>query len=140
MTMLDVVEHLTPGELDAALREARRILRPGGRLFVHTLPNASIYRVTYRIQRWSRPGRWRAWAADPRNEHELRMHVNEQTVPSLRQALRRAGFERPAVWLGQWMHTTFVPDNRAARLYHRLAARRLTRPLGAGDIWARAGR
>ena len=68
------------------------------------------------------------------------MHVNEQTVPSLRQALRRAGFERPAVWLGQWMHTTFVPDNRAARLYHRLAARRLTRPLGAGDIWARAGR
>jgi cyclopropane fatty-acyl-phospholipid synthase-like methyltransferase len=140
VTMLDVVEHLAPDELHAALGEARRILRPGGRLFVHTLPNATIYRVTYRLQRWSRPGRWRAWAAQPRNEHELRMHVNEQTVRSLRGALRRAGFASPEVWLGQWVHTTFVPEERAARLYHRLAARRVTRPLGAGDIWARAPR
>jgi SAM-dependent methyltransferase len=140
VTMLDVVEHLTPDELGAALREAHRVLRPGGRLFVHTLPNATIYRVTYRLQRFARPGRWRTWAADPRNEHELRMHVNEQTVGGLRRALRRAGFEGPEVWLGQWVHTTFVPDARAARLYHRLAARRLTRVFGAGDIWARAQR
>jgi hypothetical protein len=61
-------------------------------------------------------------------------------VRSLRGALRRAGFASPEVWLGQWVHTTFVPEERAARLYHRLAARRVTRPLGAGDIWARAPR
>jgi cyclopropane fatty-acyl-phospholipid synthase-like methyltransferase len=37
--MLDVVEHLTPTELDRTLAQARRILAPGGRLYIHTFPN-----------------------------------------------------------------------------------------------------
>lgn len=138
VTLLDVVEHLTPPELQTALTEARRVLRPGGRVFVHTMPNATIYDVTYRWQRRLRPDRWRRWPADPRKPGERVMHVNEMTVTGLRRALRGAGFGDVEVWLGAWMYTDFVPDERARGTYHRLAARRLTARLGKADLWARA--
>lgn len=136
VTMLDVVEHLTADELATALSEARRLLRPGGRLLIHTLPNRTIYDVTYRVQRLVWPPRWRAWPRDPRNEHERLMHVGEQTVGSLRRALKRAGFPAPKVWVGGIVYDGFVPPGRARTTYHRLAARRLTRRLGGADIWA----
>jgi SAM-dependent methyltransferase len=137
-TMLDVVEHLTADELDAALGEARRILRPGGRLYVHTFPNRTVYDVTYRLQRLARASRRRDWPADPRMDYERTMHVNEQTVPSLRRALE-AHFDDVRVWLGDWIYTDHVPDENGYALYHRLA--RLPKPLnrlGRGDIWADA--
>lgn len=140
VTMLDVVEHLTADELDAALAEARRILRPGGRILIHTLPSRTLYEVTYRLQRSLTPRRRREWPREPRNDFELRMHVGEQTVRSLRAALRRAGFEEVDVAPGLWIHDTFVPDERPRRLYRRLARFPLTRRLGAADLWAQARR
>lgn len=138
VTMLDVVEHLAPAELAAALREALRLLRPGGRLFAHTFPTRTLYQVTYRLHRLSRPGRRRRWPADPRNELERAMHVNEQTRRSLRRALAAAGFVAIDVRHGQWVYEDFVPDLAARALYHRLASHRLTRPLGVADLWAEA--
>lgn len=140
VTMLDVVEHLTDDELAASLSEARRILRPGGRLFVHTFPTSTIYDVTYRWQRAWHPGRRRRWPAEPRQEIELRMHVNEQTRGSLRAALRGAGFSTVHVETGRWVWDGFVPDARARRTYHLLDRWALTRPLGAADLWATAYR
>jgi ubiquinone/menaquinone biosynthesis C-methylase UbiE len=140
VTMLDIVEHLAPDELDRALREALRVLRPEGRLLVHTLPNRLIYDVTYRLQRRAWPPRWRAWPRDPRNDYERDMHVNEQRVGSLRRALRRAGFNAVHVGTGGWIHDEFVPDAAARRLYHRLAAHHLTARLGAADIWGHGRR
>lgn len=140
VTLLDVVEHLSPPELAAALSEAHRLLAPGGRVFVHTLPSRTLYEVTYRLQRLARPGRRARWPRDPRVELERRMHVNEQTVGSLRRALLSAGFSDVSVEPGEWIHAAFVPDPRARALYHRLAAHRLTRRFGAADLWATARR
>lgn len=138
VTMLDVVEHLAPVELQQSLREALRILRPGGRLFVHTVPTRTIYNVTYRALRWSSPRRWRQWPADPRNDYEHQMHCNEQTRSGLRRSLRAAGFRSVDVALGGWIYTDFVPDERYKRAYHRLARHRLTAPLGVANLFATA--
>jgi ubiquinone/menaquinone biosynthesis C-methylase UbiE len=140
VTMLDIVEHLTPQELHDTLVEARRILRPGGRLFAHTMPTRTVYGVTYRIQRLTVPGRRRRWPADPRVEPERVMHVNEQTRTSLHRALKRAGFASVSVTRGDWVHDRFVPDEQARRLYHRLARRKVTAWLAIADLWAEATR
>jgi ubiquinone/menaquinone biosynthesis C-methylase UbiE len=136
VTMLDVVEHLTPTELAASLQEARRVLRPGGRVFVHTAPTRTLYSVTYRLQRIALPWRLRRWPSDPRNQYEKTMHVNEQTRGSLRRALRHAGFAGVEVRPGQWVYADFVPSESARRLYHRLAKLRLTAPLGVCNLFA----
>lgn len=140
VTLVDVVEHLIPKELELTLSEVWRLLRPGGRVFIHTMPNRLIYDVTYRVQRAVWPPRWTRWPAQPRTEVERTMHVNEQTVRSMRRALTRAGFSEVRGHYGQWLHTSFVPSQRARRLYPWLARKRLTAPLGACDLFAEAKR
>jgi ubiquinone/menaquinone biosynthesis C-methylase UbiE len=140
VTMFDVVEHLTATELSAAFAEARRALRPGGRIFIHTFPTSTLYDVTYRLQRLSRLGRRATWPRDPRNEFEHTMHVGEQSLGSLRRALRAAAFAEVRVWPGEWIHTDFVPEEPARRLYHRLARVPLLRRFGIADLWAEARR
>lgn len=137
VTMLDVVEHLAPAELAVTLTEALRILRPGGRIVIHTTPSRTIYSFTYRLLRWSRPRRWRTWPSDPRNDYERTMHVNEQTVRSMRKALRKAGFDPAQASLGRWIYTDHVPEERAKRVYHLLAKLPLLDRFGVADIWGR---
>lgn len=135
VTMLDVVEHLAPAELDRTLAEARRLLRSGGRILVHTFPSRTIYDVTYRLQRLAYRSRRRTWPAQPRVEYEVLMHVNEQTVTSLRRALRRAGFSRGQAQLGAWIYTDFVPEEKAKKLYHQLARVPFLARCGVSNIW-----
>jgi len=136
VTMIEVVEHLSPVELHLALVEARRILKPGGRIFAHTMPNRLIYTFTYRVLRLLRP----RWPADPRNDYERTMHVNEQSARSLRNALRRAGFGDIHVRLGDWIYDDFLPDAWAKALYRRASRLRLLRPLVVGDLFADAAK
>ncbi|MDQ6804752.1 MAG: methyltransferase domain-containing protein [Actinomycetota bacterium] len=139
VTMLDVIEHLTPGEQADVLAQARRVLRPGGRIHVHTAPNRLIY-ATYQAQRVLIPWRILRWPRQPRHSYELTMHVGEHTARSLRRTLAGAGFAQVAVIHGEWVYEGFVPDERARKLYWRLAAHRLTKPLGVADLWGVAAR
>lgn len=135
ITMLDVVEHLTPHELRAALIEARRVLASGGRIFVHTAPSKLIYEPTYRALRMTRRRR-RHWPADPRTDYEREMHVNEQRAGTLRRALRAAAYDDVAVELGEWVRCEFVPDEKARRTYRRLARVPGLRRFAIADLYA----
>lgn len=124
--MFDVVEHLHPWELDEALAEIRRVLKPDGRFIVHTAPNIWYDRYAYPVVRVVRTlmGRGANYPKNPReflvsvNEH---VHVNEQSMWSLRRTLRAAGFEGK-VWLEsppQHGGESFFIDHLRSFLFHR---------------------
>ena len=100
--MFDLVEHLHPWELDQALAEVRRVLRPDGLLVVHTAPNVWYDRYAYPVVRWVRAlmGQKADYPKDPRAiiPANLDVHVNEQSALSLRRVLMQAGFHA-RVWL-----------------------------------------
>ncbi len=100
--MFDLVEHLHPWELHRALREARRVLHPRGRLVVHTAPNVWYDRYAYPVVRIARTlmGQGEHYPRDPRaiTPVNLDVHVNEQSALSLWNSLTRASF-RARVWL-----------------------------------------
>jgi ubiquinone/menaquinone biosynthesis C-methylase UbiE len=102
--MFDVVEHLYPWELDAALVEVVRVLRAGGMFVVHTAPNRWYDVYAYPLVRLVRTiqGKGRLYPKDPRAlnvAHNQDVHVNEQDMAGLRRNLKRAGFGRVKVWL-----------------------------------------
>jgi len=98
--MLDIVEHLYPQELNRALQEAYRVLKDGGKLIIHTMPNIWYYRLGYPLYRLLQRARGQALPADPRERWHFvqHVHVNEQGPWRLRKALQLAGF-RAKVWL-----------------------------------------
>lgn len=97
--MLDVVEHLYPAELEKAFSEIQRILKPGGKLVIHTMPNLWYYRFGYPLFRLAERMRGHSLPQDPRDRWEFRhVHVNEQTPIKLSKALHASQFQT-RVWL-----------------------------------------
>ncbi len=118
--MLDIVEHLYPQGLDEALSEAYRVLKPGGRIIVHTAPNVWYDRYAYPLVRQVRHwmGQGERYPENPRAflvEANVHVHVNEQSLLSLRRNLRRAGFGHLRVWLST------PPQHRQENPLFRLA-------------------
>ena len=100
--MFDVVEHLFPWELRASLSDSYRVLTPGGLIVVHTAPNRWYDQYAYPIVRLVRRAQGQRYPANPRALNvaaNVEVHVNEQSIRSLGQYLRRAGFSRVKVWL-----------------------------------------
>lgn len=109
--MMDVVEHLYPQELSAALDELRRVIRPGGRLILHTSPNKIFEEKVYphysrRINQAAlkisglfrvRDGLFNetmlpTGSEFPHDAYEREMHINEQSAPRLKAEVERHGF------------------------------------------------
>jgi len=118
--MFDIVEHLYPWELDAAMAEARRVLKSGGMLIIHTAPNRWYDVYAYPLVRLVRTlqGKGHLYPKDPRALNVAAnqdVHVNEQDMARLRRNLKRAGFGRIKVWLDT------PPQSRRESLPFRVA-------------------
>ena len=91
--MMDIVEHLYPDEVEAAFTQVRRLLKPGGKIVVHTVPNANYYRYVYPVYRFIKRLVGQNLPKNPRERvYHGHVHVNEQTVKNLRKALIKSGF------------------------------------------------
>jgi cyclopropane fatty-acyl-phospholipid synthase-like methyltransferase len=101
--MLDIVEHLYPKELSMALAEAYRVLRPGGRIVIHTAPNKwydqYAYPLVRRVRIWM--GQGDRYPRDPREiiPQNVHVHVNEQSVLGLWRDLKHHRFSNVRAWL-----------------------------------------
>lgn len=136
VTMLDVVEHLTPPELDQALQEARRVLAPQGRLVVHTMPNLWYYRIGYPLYREVQRLRGQRLPANPRDRWLYKeVHVNEQTPGALARTLRRNGFTS-RVWLQSTQSYDYEPAAKARFVMTALTKTPLLRRVFCNDIFA----
>ncbi|MGI9294916.1 MAG: class I SAM-dependent methyltransferase, partial [Pseudomonadales bacterium] len=98
ITMLDIVEHLTPGQLRLMFAEVKRLLKPGGYAVVHTLPNRWVYDIGYK---WFRHINHKL-PTQPRSEIEQQVHINEQDIVGLSNMLGQCGLHRE-VWLEQFI-------------------------------------
>jgi ubiquinone/menaquinone biosynthesis C-methylase UbiE len=148
----DVIEHLDPAQEPLALAELRRVLRPGGRLLVHTAPNKLFLQVGWRVSRPAMRVAGRGAAADELDRwiaQSKRYHVNEKTVFGLRKGLRRAGFEDVRAWVdpdvlrsGQHHLTEDASASAPLKAAARIAGLKPLRTFLGNDLyaWGVAGR
>ena len=116
VTLWDVLEHLH--DPLAALREVRRVLRPGGALFVR-VPNAASYVARLCGGYWS--------------GYDLPRHLTHFTPRTLARALRAAGFIELVTLYGSgstigalhslrfWLDDGRLPPGQAAALHRALS-------------------
>jgi ubiquinone/menaquinone biosynthesis C-methylase UbiE len=138
--MLDVVEHLTPDELDNAFQEVKRVLHSNGYLFIHTMPNLWYYKGGYKLFRFIQAVRGNHLPPDPRDRWAFKdLHVNEQTPLMLWRKLRKNGFQAKV-----WLRTTQSYEeekNKVARLLMKSLVRLpIIKLIFCNDIFAIAKR
>lgn len=128
VTMWDVIEHLTDPQ--TTLREAWRVLAPGGVLVVHTIDIDSLFARAL-------GGRW-PWL--------MEMHLYYFSRCTLRALLERAGFE--VAWMGaqgRYLRAGYLANRLAAlfpvlgrpieALVTALRLRRVPLPVNLGDLF-----
>ena len=125
----DLVEHLSPAELDRMYATVARHLAPGGRLIVHTFPNAWHYRYHYARQRRTAASVGAYLSPEPRSRYEKLMHINEQSPRVLRRQLARH-FPHVCLWFLQ-------PNDPIGSLRHHFSHRELA---ACRDLYAVASR
>jgi len=122
---LDVLEHLSPEALDAMLREAARVLAPGGALFVYShvrknSPIAGGLRAINRLARWLE----RRGLIDMTQERLRKSdHLNPLAdIPHLERVVAQAGFR-----IGRIRYYTPLVGGFVENILMRMTERALTR-------------
>ncbi len=95
----DLVEHLTPEELDRLYARLSASLAPEGVFIVHTFPNLWFYQYGYPKRRKAAMAGGKYLTPEPRSLYEQLMHINEQSPRVLRDQLKRR-FGHVLVWFG----------------------------------------
>ncbi len=113
----DVVEHISKEQLGVVLVKINELLKPGGRIILHTSPNKIFlfYGLKLYCLLGNIYGKRLNWNMKKILPEGLggKYHVNEQSVFSLRRYFKRAGFSNIELWLEknpQWVYYFFEDD------------------------------
>ena len=98
ITMLDIIEHLLPSQLESMFLEVRRVLKTEGYAIIHTLPNRWVYDITFPMLNFVS----KKFPKEPRSESEKKIHINEQDIPMLYQTIKSCGLKQ-RLWLEQYI-------------------------------------
>ncbi|MBI5199962.1 MAG: class I SAM-dependent methyltransferase [Elusimicrobia bacterium] len=90
---IGVIDHLHDWELEKCFAELARVLRPGGKVVIHTCTNTWYYkRWTYRLRlRLARLLGLRE-PSPPKSDEDEALHVNEHSPGNLSRFLARSGW------------------------------------------------
>lgn len=102
---IDIFEHLYPEELEIAMKEIKKVLKPNGILFVHAGTNKYLHDYTYKL--YIRPmnilltkldliirgKNYPSLPKNPRTNEELQQHVNEPSYFYLKELLQKFKFK-----------------------------------------------
>ena len=121
----DIIEHLTEEALLQTLCLLQEVLKPGGKIILHTSPNRIFLDYGLKIYAFLGLffGRWIGWSPKTRLPAGLgkEYHVREHTVWSLKKLCLKAGFENTEFWLEKnphYVHYFFGKDRLIRYLNH----------------------
>lgn len=141
---IDVLEHLYPQQLQILLKEFHRVLKHGGRVILHTAPNRDYYDYGYPyFTRWMNMlinplyrivfGEWLITRSDPRRAYDHLVHINESTLPEVREFFARAGFKQNKLWYSAQHGNIRIRDK--VRLYLLQPQYKALKRWFCYDIW-----
>jgi cyclopropane fatty-acyl-phospholipid synthase-like methyltransferase len=93
----DVIEHLSPIEVQALYDRVKTWLKPDGLLILHSFPNRWYYQYDYARKRRLARRLGAYLPMQPRSWDEQRMHINEQSPRILQHQLQQT-FPQVQVW------------------------------------------
>ncbi|NQV08924.1 methyltransferase domain-containing protein [Candidatus Woesearchaeota archaeon] len=88
VVMADIAEHMKKYELIISLQQIRKVLKPTGRLIIHTLPNKNLLNKA----NWVKYLSFGEVEVTPKGCEDVFVHLNELSPQDLTEMLTKCGF------------------------------------------------